>query len=156
MTEIVLNDVEPIVVDIRDKKGTPLTGKIDIYIRIYRESDGFFLDWSDNQFKALGSITPPNQNQIMTEVSATGAPGIYELTGGWDTSLTNLAAVDTTYVVALQTPGTDAKLPAGVEVRLRTAVEVRVDTELSANHGAGSWEGAASTVHVYESEPDRR
>jgi len=156
MTEIVLGDVEPIAVDVRDSKGLPLAGLTDIYIRIYRESDNFFLDWSDNTFKSYITITPTNNRRLLTEVNSAGAPGIYELAGGWDTSLTNLATIETVFVTALQTPGTNARLPNPAEIKIRLAVEKVIDAELSSQHGAGSWEGAAGTVNVYESEPDRR
>jgi len=108
--------VEPIMVDVTDVSGSPLPGKADLFIRVRRNSDGWFLDWADNTFKASGWTT---LNKLLTEVDATNVPGLYEVIGGLDTSaIFNPAASDTYVVSALQTPGTDAKLPAPGELKV--------------------------------------
>jgi len=43
---------EPIVVMVVDNNGDPIAGLIDIKLKVRRNSDGFYLDWSDNIFKA--------------------------------------------------------------------------------------------------------
>jgi hypothetical protein len=80
-------DVEPIVVN------TGRTGQT-VTIKIFRASDNFFLDWSDNTFKVIGSVVTLTRTLLV--VDAVNAPGHYELdtaphTNGLHTSLlTNL------------------------------------------------------------------
>lgn len=114
--QIQTGTVEPITVDVTDSSGDPLVGKADIFVRLRRESDGFFLDWADDTFKGVGWTT---KDQVLGEVDATEIPGLYEVSGGWDTSAVTNLVVDDVYVVsALQTPGTDAKLPAPGELKV--------------------------------------
>lgn len=88
-----------------DSLGDPATGRATIRVRMYRRSDGQFLDWSDMTFKAAGWTT---LDATMTEVDAVNAPGHYALTGGFDASAVTNAAADDTYVtVPSQTAGTD-------------------------------------------------
>ena len=77
--------VEPITIS------TGIAGQT-VEIRICRQSDGFFLDWSDDTFKAVGGVT--TLDQTLTEKDATNAPGIYSLASanhpnGLDTSILN-------------------------------------------------------------------
>lgn len=109
-------ETESIKVYAVDKKGTPLTGKTDLFIRIQRSSDNWFLDWNDKLFKSSGHGT---LNQILTEVDATNAPGLYEVTDGFDSGPTNLAVNDALNIIPLQTPGTDAMLPSPAELQVR-------------------------------------
>jgi len=60
---------EPIV----NTLGVPQTG-LTVTLRIKRRSDGFYLDFFDNTFKAAGWTT---LNVTMTELDATNAQGIY-------------------------------------------------------------------------------
>lgn len=56
-----------------DAAGNLLTGLANVYLRIRRDSDGWFLDFDDVTFKSSpGSITVQ-----MTEVSAANLPGVY-------------------------------------------------------------------------------
>jgi len=93
--EIEYNDVEPIVVS------TGKTGQA-VTIRICRTSDDFFLDWSDNVFKTVASVT--TLDQALTEKDATNAPGIYKLT-----SVSHPVGLDTSILTVLD-PTTDDSL----------------------------------------------
>lgn len=107
---------EPIKVKAKTKIGNDLTGATDLYVRIMRCSDDFFLDWDDMTFKSSGWTTI---NKLLTEVDATNAPGLYKVTGGFDTSLlTNPTADDNLIVMAVQTPGTNAVLPECEELKI--------------------------------------
>ena len=109
-------ETEPIQVYVLDALGNPLTGLTDLYVRLRRASDGQFLDWADDTFKAAGWTT---LGQLLTEQDATNAPGVYEVTGGLNTSaLTNAASEDVYTVVPYQTPGTTAVLPAPEELHV--------------------------------------
>lgn len=102
-------EVEQIRVFAIDGNSAPLTGLVDLYIRLERNSDGFLYDWADATWKGAGWTT---LNQSIAEVDATNLPGLYELVGGFDpTAATNEAANDTYTVYALQTPGVNARLP---------------------------------------------
>jgi hypothetical protein len=89
--EVENGKIEPIAVF------TGRTGQT-VEIRICRQSDGFFLDWSDDTFKAVGGVV--TLDETLTAKDATNAPGIYELATvghptGLDTSLLGLSkAVD--------------------------------------------------------------
>lgn len=108
-------DVEPIQTMIYQGGGSPLTGLTDIFVRVQRNSDKWFLDWSDATFKAI----PTTKDQLLSEVDATDLPGIYELAGGFDTSTLTNAVVDDTYTFyVLQTPGTTAILPAPAQLQV--------------------------------------
>lgn len=61
---------EPLV----NASGTPLTGLGDVLLLISRASDDFFLDWNDNTFK---SSAWTDIDQVMTELDATNAAGVY-------------------------------------------------------------------------------
>jgi len=115
-TRIQTGETEPIVVLILDASGDPLTGLTDIKIRVRRASDGFYLDWSDNTFKA----TPVQLLQQLEEISATYSPGEYHLdtlthVGGFDTS-TVVQTVDEEvyFFTSVQDGGTDASNPIQV------------------------------------------
>jgi len=108
-TRITTGATEPISIYAVNAAGNPLTGLTDLYVRIRRVSDGFFLDWTGMTFKSTGWTT---LNKTLTEASATNAPGVYEVTGGLNTgAITNVTANDDYQVVPLQTPGTTARLP---------------------------------------------
>jgi hypothetical protein len=93
--EIEYNDVEPIVIS------TGRTGQT-VTIRICRHSDGFFLDWSDDVFKAVGGVV--TLDQALTEKDATNAPGIYTLA-----SVSHPSGLDTSILTVLD-PTTDDSL----------------------------------------------
>ncbi len=104
-----VNGIEPIQEFIVDITGAPLTGKTDLFVRVFRDSDNQFFDWSDFTFKAVGHTT---LDQILTEIDATNAPGLYEVTAGFNIlTITNAVAGDTYTFIPIQTPGTDAVLP---------------------------------------------
>lgn len=95
---------EPIVVLIVDQDGNPLTGLTDIKIRVRRGSDGFYLDWSDNTFKA----TPAQLLVALEQISAVLSPGEYQLNtvihvDGFDTStFVQLVDEEQYFVTAVQ------------------------------------------------------
>jgi len=106
---------EPVTVKATRNNGQDLTGLTDLFIRVRRFSDGLFFDFSDSTFKA----SPVSINSAaLVEVSATNAPGLYELSGGFDFSaITNVNADDTYSFIPIQTPGTNAVLPGPGEVK---------------------------------------
>jgi hypothetical protein len=118
-------DREPVSIQLFNRYvATPLTGKIDIFIKVRRVSDDFFLDWSDNTFKDPGTVTTLRVK--LSEVSLTYSPGVYELDyapthlKGLDTgAITNAADDDVYDVMVEQVGGTDAGgLPTGYELHL--------------------------------------
>lgn len=119
---------EPIVALIIDVNGDELTGKTDIKIRIRRVSDGFYFDWSDDTFKAGGSVS--QLLEVLSEVSATLSPGEYHLdtashVDGFDTSqIVNAADDDVYFVTAIQDGGTDAaNVPMIGEIKVGSFVD---------------------------------
>lgn len=102
-TAVEVGDVEPIVVD------TNRAGQT-VEIRICRHSDGFWLDWSDDTFKIIGSVV--TLDQVLTAKDATNAPGVYQLASvshpaGLDTSILGLSATvdDSLLVITNVTAG---------------------------------------------------
>ena len=93
-----------------DSSGDPLTGLTDVYVKIMRLSDGYFYDWLDSLFKA----TVVNANKLLTEISAANHPGMYQVAGGIDTTGFSGAY----HIIALQTPGSTAKIPTPEEMRV--------------------------------------
>lgn len=101
---------EPIVVLIVDKDGNELTGLTNIKIKIRRASDGFYLDWSDNTFKA----SPTQLLEALSEISATFSPGEYHLStvthvDGFDTStITQVLDEESYFFTSVQDGGSNA------------------------------------------------
>jgi len=115
-THVLTGATEPIQVYAVNAVGNPLTGLTDLYVRVRRFSDGFYLDWNDMTFKSSGWTT---LNKLLTELDATNAPGLYSVTGGLNTgSITNPATDDTYTVISLQTPGVTARLPSPAEIKM--------------------------------------
>ncbi len=120
---IEVNAVEPIVIDTRRVGQT-------VEIRVCRHSDGFFLDWSDDTFKAVGVVVTLDQTLVAKD--ATNAPGIYQLASvthpsGLDTSLFGLVttADDSLLVIVNVTAGpafATTNIPSG-EIRLKCLVD---------------------------------
>lgn len=120
------------------------TGLGDVVVNVRRRSNGNYLDWSDDTFKAAGWTT---KNGAMAEIGSTGQ---YELT--LDLSvITNLTA-DDQYVITVESPTSDyspqiGEIKAGGFIdNIDAAVSSRsthsaadVDTQLSSTHGTGSW-----------------
>lgn len=95
-TPIQRGRTEPIRLDVRDGVGDPFTGATGVLVRVQRESDGEFLDFSDLTFKAAGWTT---RDPATVAADASLLPGIYELTGGFPSgSVTNLVD-DDAYIV---------------------------------------------------------
>lgn len=117
MTErIRTGNTEPIDVYVTNRRSEPLTGLTSIYIRIRRVSDGYYYDWNDDTFKNTGWTT---LDQVLTEVDATNFPGLYSLSGGWDTSaITNPAADDDYQILTLESPADEAVLPGPMLIRV--------------------------------------
>jgi hypothetical protein len=118
--------IEPIVAVVVDIAGDLLPGKTNIKIRIRRNSDGYYFDWSDDTFKTAGTVA--QMLQQLVEISATFSPGEYELhTGatahnhGFDTSkITNPASGgDDYFFTCIQDGGSDASnLPQSGEIKV--------------------------------------
>ena len=106
---------EPVYAFVNGLSGAPLTGATDLFVRIRRDSDGQYFDFDDDTFKAAGHV---EMDRLMTEVNATLSPGLYRLSGGFDTgAITNAAAHDA-YQVAIVQTGTTARLPPPRELRV--------------------------------------
>lgn len=109
---------EPITATVLDTNGDPLVGKTDIKVKVRRQSDDQWLDWSDMTFKAGGSVA--QLLQALGEVSQTFAPGDYEL--DFDTSaIANPVADDIYHFTVMQDVGTDAdNLPLNGDLEVGT------------------------------------
>lgn len=119
-SELEYSDVEPIVIN------TFIAGQT-VTIRICRNSDGFFLDWSDDTFKAVGSVT--TLDQALMEKDAINAPGIYVLSSvnhptGLDTSILSVLdpSVDESLVVIPNVTGPPRNVAPG-EIKLKCLVD---------------------------------
>ena len=64
-----------------DSANAAVTGSATIVFKVRRESDGFFLDFNDNTFKASGHVAITS---AMTETNLIQAPGVYE--GAFDST----------------------------------------------------------------------
>jgi hypothetical protein len=91
-----------------DATGARLTGLVDVYVRIVR-SDGLFYDFADGTFKAFASAV--QVDQLMTQVSAAGAPGLYVASWAPPASGVYLALIH-------QTGASASNLDATVELRV--------------------------------------
>ena len=125
--QIEVGDVEPIVVN------TNRTGQT-VEIRICRHSDGFFLDWSDDIFKVVGSVV--TLDQVLVAKDAVNAPGLYQLASvshpnGLNTSIIdlpgglNMAVDDDLIVIVNVTAGpsfASTNVPPG-EIKLKCLVD---------------------------------
>lgn len=131
-------NVEPIEVYITNRRAEPLTGLTSIYVRIRRISDGYYLDWNDDTFKNTGWTT---LDQITTEVDSTNFPGLYKVTGGFDTSaITNPVTDDDYQILTLENPVDDAVVPGPGLIRVGQWVD-QIDTiwdKLPTNYIMGS------------------
>lgn len=112
MVRIEEGATEPIAV----YEGLGTTGLTDLFARVLRASDNYFLDWADMTFKAAGWTA---LDRLLTEVNSTAAPGLYELIGGLDTSAITNALPNATYrVISVQVPADGARLPAPDEIHV--------------------------------------
>ena len=80
-----------------NRANSPLTALGNVLLKIHRESDGFFFDFSDNTFKAAGHV---DIDRTMTVVDAVNVPGIYETS--WDTSLIVTPVANDKYFIDIQ------------------------------------------------------
>jgi hypothetical protein len=118
---------EPIQLYVVGANGNPLTGLADLYVRV-RRGDGLFLDWNDMTFKSVGWAT---LNQALSEASAANAPGLYEVTGGLNTGAIIAPNPNDYYtVIPLQTPGSNARLPAPGQIAVGKWAD-RLDANVS-------------------------
>ena len=71
-----------------------------------------------------------NANKLLTEISAANHPGMYQVTGGIDTTGFSGAY----HIIALQTPGSTAKIPTPEEMRVGGRVDkvYEIDTNVDA------------------------
>lgn len=110
---------EEIRLDVRDLVGDPVSGATGVLIRIQRASDGQFFDFDDSTFKAAAWT---ERDTALVQVDSSLLPGIYELSGGFDSSAVTNLATDDTYIVfpvnsgAVDTEG--AVLPAPGEFKI--------------------------------------
>jgi hypothetical protein len=113
-TQVPTGTTEPVYCYAVSVRGRPLTGLTDLYIRVHRASDGYFLDWADWTFKATGHSAI---NKPLVQVNASLSPGLYRLAGDFPTGmLTNANPEDSYVFTPLQTPGTNAYLPGPSEL----------------------------------------
>ena len=118
-TTVEVGATEPIVVS------TGKTGQT-VTIRICRHSDGFFLDWSDDSFKAVGVVV--TLDQALVAKDATNAPGIYQLASvthpsGLDTSILGLSAAVDDVLVVISTATSPVSRLDPAELRLKCLVD---------------------------------
>lgn len=118
-TTIEVGATEPIVIS------TGKTGQT-VTIKIFRHSDCFFLDWSDDTFKVVGSVV--TLTQALTEKDATNAPGIYQLSSathpsGLDTSILGLSTTVDDVLVVIPTATSPASKIDPAELRLKCLVD---------------------------------
>lgn len=113
-----------------------LIGLTNLKIRARRLSDGKFLDWSDNQWKAVGIS---QLLETLTPVDAANAPGRYQLAtashpNGLDFSILAMPAADAVVVTALQdgSPQNAGNFPQEGEIKVGDYVD-HVDQAISAN-----------------------
>jgi hypothetical protein len=118
MVRVETDSIEPIMTFALDSTGDPITGLTNVAIRIRRQSDNYYFDWSDDTFKAGASVV--TLLQALSEVDAVRSPGVYELTGGWDLSdIVNPVVDDTYFVTAIQdgSPQSATNFPASGEIK---------------------------------------
>jgi hypothetical protein len=116
MSEIETGSTEPIVAFVLDQLGAPLTGQADLKAKVWRTSDGEYLDWADMTFRPAGAVV--SMLRTLAEVSSTASPGEYRL--DFDTSAIVNPTADDTYevTVAQDGPLLASNLPQVGEVRV--------------------------------------
>jgi hypothetical protein len=115
LSRIVNNGSEIITALILDRYLNPLTAKDDIKVRIWRLSDGQYLDWSDMQFKAGVSVV--KILQALSPIDNTWSPGEYKVTFNL-ASITGVVDDDTYLVTVVQDGDSDAaNVPQIGEIR---------------------------------------
>lgn len=125
---------EPIEVLAVNAAGNPLTGLVNLKVKIRRESDQRYFDWSTNTFVAI----PVTLLWTLTEVDPVRAAGCYRLTkpghvDGFDTlSITNPVADDVYQVVVVQDgpPQNVANTPWVGEIKVGQFVD-NIDAPIS-------------------------
>ena len=128
--QIASGEKEPIVATIVDSTGEPLPSLTDIKIQVRRNSDGYYLDWSDNLFKT----SPTTMYQALTEISATNNKGQYKLNtathvNGFDTAtLTSPLPNEIYYFTLIQDGGiTAANVPQMGELRVGGDLDIIIN-----------------------------
>jgi len=132
------SDSEPIQLDVKDITGQPLLGATGVLVRIRRDSDGFWLDWDDNVYKAGPWI---ERDKLAFPVDPTLAPGIYVIGGGYPTASISNAVDDDHYLAFTVNSGAAdtalAVLPPPMEFRVGFwADAIGLDCVLSATIGS--------------------
>ena len=147
-------DTERIEALMLDGSLSPLTGLGNVLLSIRRVSDGYWLDFDDDTFKASGWTT---RQQAMTQTDVTNDPGVYHY--DLDTSTITNPTADDTYEARVDCASA-ANVPLTGEIKvgqfvddIDVAISSRsshsagdVDTQLSGTHGSGSWEGSPASV----------
>jgi hypothetical protein len=119
----------------------PLTGLLDALLSVRRVSDGYWLYFSDDTFKASGWTT---RQQVMSELDSTNDPGVYG--HDLDTSaITNMAADDTLELradcaSAVNTPQTG-------EIKVGQFVD-NLDAAVSSRAAAGEYDTEMARLDV--------
>ena len=103
--------IEPVEVFATDGGGAPITGMLNLYAAVRRQSDGFWLDFADMTYKAAGWFM---RQFVMTEFDPVLSPGCYRFT--LDTSAQ--VAPDTYYTTIQQVPATVFPQTLIAEVRV--------------------------------------
>lgn len=132
------SQTEPIVVVALDSLKSPVLGLTNLKIFIQRRSDGYYLDWSDNTFKAIGSVV--QKEEVLSEADSSDNPGVYELNtashvSGLDTSIiTNFTSYDVLTVKAFQdgAPQSVDNMPQFGELKVGGIVDF-IDQAISDN-----------------------
>lgn len=133
-------DPEPIVLDVRDENRSPFIGATGVAVRVRRNSDGFYLDWTGNIYRSSGWTT---LDRSTTAIDAVNAPGMYEVTGGYPTpSISNAVSDDHYIVIPVNTGAPDtvgAVLPPPHEFKVGFwADAIGLDCVVSATIGSAS------------------
>lgn len=116
MSNIETGAVEPIVALVLDQLGQPLVGRTNIKARIWRFSDGEYLDWSDMTFRPAGAVA--TMLKQLLEVSPSASPGEYRY--NLDTGSIANPTADDIYEVTVVQDGVNgaANLPQVGEIRV--------------------------------------
>jgi hypothetical protein len=117
-------ETEPVEIQLFNKNdGDELVGAADIVVSVRRLSDGYYYDWTNEEFRVHTSVA--QLYETLVEVDSTRRPGLYRLNtpshaGGFDTSKIGNAGTDDIYDVSItqSTNDTAAGLPSGFEIKM--------------------------------------
>jgi hypothetical protein len=146
-------DAEPIEVSITDFFGAPLPGLTTIKARVRRLSDLFYFDWTDNTFRAGGSVA--RMLEALTPVNPTYSRGEYHLNtvdhpGAWDTSKIANPAVDDIYHVTVIEDGSSlaGNVPQVGEIKVGRWVDL-VDVSVSSRASPSEVQAELRSIRLH-------